>query len=357
MASNHSSVTKNLGLPSHYYTDPEILKHELRTIWRSSWHWVGRVEELPSPGDYLTATVGEEPLLIVRTADGSLQAMHNVCPHRGARLLNGQGNCTFIQCPYHAWTYSLEGKLLAVSQPKLFPGLDKAEIQLLPARVDTWGGFIFANPDAEGESLTEYLADYPSYLSEYQYAWEELQAVSNWSHDEPVNWKFLIENFVEDYHFVTVHSASLGSMYDSQNIRTIPMGRHIAVPVPYAKKEPTDEKQKKRWQPGGGISQQGFIFPNTIFGTYKNTVLFARHIPLSPTMTRIEAVVYQTPEQNAADPFTREAMNHDKVMDEDFTVCRLLQAGVNSRAYKVSRLALEHELGVAHFHQILSKYY
>ena len=346
--------TGSLGLPGHYYSDPEVFARELKTLWRSTWQFVGRVEDLPHPGDYLTCVIGEEPIFVIRTPD-RLQALHNICPHRGARLLNGQGNCSLVRCPYHAWTYDLEGKLLGVTQPKLFPDLDKSAIHLLPARVDIWGGFIFVNPDSEGESLMDYLAGFPSYLQQYEQSWEELREVAHWSYEEPINWKFIVENYAEDYHFSTAHSQSL-RVFDFQGIRTTPTGRHSKIYVPYADKPP-EGSRKYQWQAQGG-SYQGHIFPNMMINTAKDHVSVFRLVPLNSVRTCIEVLIYQTPAQ--ADEFPQDEAtfraNFDQVMEEDFDVCRLLQAGVNSRAYRVAQLAQERELGVAHFHKVLSEY-
>ena len=345
--------TTQLGLPGYYYTDTEIFRRELK-IWRSTWQFVGRVEDLPHSGDYLTCVIGEEPIFVIRTPDG-LRAMHNVCPHRGARLLNMQGNCNLVRCPYHAWTFDLEGNLLGISQPKLFPNLDKSAIHLLPARLDTWGGFIFVNPDAEGESLMDYLAGFTAYLQQYDQPWEELRQVAHWSYEEPINWKFIVENYAEDYHFSTAHPQSL-RVFDYQGIRTTSTGRHSKIYVPYADKPP-EATRKYQWQAQGG-SYQGHIFPNMMVNTAKDHVSVFRLVPLNAVRTCIEVLIYQTPTQT--DEFSQDEAtfraNFDQVMEEDFEVCRLLQAGVNSRAYQVAQLAQERELGVAHFHKVLSEY-
>ncbi len=341
-------------LPGRYFTDPEIYKRELKTVWRSTWQWVGRVEDLPNPGDYLSCMLGEEPLFVIRTAEGALRAMHNICPHRGARLLTeARGNCTKLQCPYHAWTYDTEGRLLAVLQPKWFPDLDKSTIRLAPARVDTWGGFIFVNPDPEGESLIEYLAGYPEYLADWGHRWEDLREVDRSSFEEPINWKFIVENYVEDYHFSVAHAKSLVPLFDVQAIRTMPTGRHIPISVPYTPEAPTEPAMRRHWE-AGGISYQGFLFPNMMINTGPDSVSVWRVVPLGPERTRLETVNYQTPEQYALSPYVRESWK--KVMEEDFAVCRLLQQGVNSRAYQVGPLAVEHELGVVHFHKVLAEY-
>ncbi|MBW4699827.1 MAG: aromatic ring-hydroxylating dioxygenase subunit alpha [Aphanocapsa lilacina HA4352-LM1] len=347
-------TSTRLGLPGRYYTDPDFYQRELKTVWRSTWQWVGRLEDLAGPGDYLTTILGEEPIFVVKNAEGELLAMHNVCPHRGARLLpEKQGSCKFLQCPYHAWTFDLEGKLLAVSQPKWFPDLDKSSVRLGRARVDSWGGFVFVNPDPEGESLAEYLAGYPEYLGGWPHRWEELREVARTVYEEPINWKFIVENYVEDYHFATAHAGSLVPLFDVQDIRTTPTGRHIPILVPYTPEPPADPAFLKHWE-ADVPSYQGFIFPNMMINTGKNGCSVWRVTALGPERSRLETVTYQTPAQYAADPYVPESWQ--QVMEEDFSVCRLLQRGVGSRAYQVRALAGEHELGVAHFHQVLAQY-
>lgn len=355
MVKSAAFPTTHLGLPGYYYTDTEVFTRELRTLWRSTWQFVGRVEDLPNPGDYLTCIIGEEPIFVIRTPEGRLQAMHNVCPHRGARLLDGQGNCGRVRCPYHAWTFDLEGKLLGISQPKLFPDLDKSAIRLLPARVDTWGGFIFVNPDGEGESLMSYLADFPTYLQDYDQPWEDLREVTRWSYEETINWKFIVENYAEDYHFSTAHTQSL-RVFDFQGIRTTPTGRHCQIYVPYANKPP-EGPLSRQWEAQGG-SYQGYIFPNIMINTAIDHVSVFRLVPLNHLRTCIEVLIYKTAAQTEEFPLDEATLrsNFDQVMEEDFAVCRLLQAGVNSRAYQVTQLAQERELGVAHFHKVVSEY-
>ena len=341
------------GLPGHYYTDPDVFSHELKTIWGSTWQMVGRVEDLPNPGDYLTCFLGQEPILVIRLSAEKLQAMHNVCAHRGARLLSKKGNCKQIRCPYHAWTYDLEGRLSSIFRPELFPNLDKSSIRLLSGQVDSWGGFIFVNPNSSGESLTEYLGSYPDYLSGYSQPWEELREVASWLYEEPINWKLMIENCIEDYHFPIVHKESLSSLFDAERIENTPNGRHLQIYAPYAT---TGTEKFRDYGDPKSASYQGYIFPNMTFNASKNRVSVWRFVPLGSASTRLETFIYQTPIQQKTSPFVR-TNEYDEVMEEDFAVCRLLQEGMNSRSYRVTQLATEHEIGIAHFHQVLSEYY
>lgn len=350
--------SKHLGLPSQYYTDAEIFAKEMKILWRNTWQLVGRQETIPQPGDYLTYTLGEEPIFVVRATDGSLKAMHNLCPHRGAKLLDGEGSCSNhkITCPYHAWTYNLDGNLLGISKPKLFPNLDKSQIRLVPAQVGTWGGFIFVNPNAEAESLEDYLAEMPAFLENYDQDWNNLREVDRWFYDQPINWKLIVENYVEDYHFEAVHSQGFGTVYDSDNIRSLPTGRHLRIKVPYTNNQGGEFFTS--FSESGKSSHQGYIFPNMMLNPHKKFLSVFHLIPIDAKHTRVEIIIYQSPTQFADIPYRKNEFRKgfDVLMEEDFSICRQIQAGINSRAYQVVQLAQEHELGVAHFQNVLSEY-
>jgi phenylpropionate dioxygenase-like ring-hydroxylating dioxygenase large terminal subunit len=342
----------NLGLPAHYYTDSEIFERELKNLWRSTWQMVGRVEDIPHPGDYFTCTLGEEPILVVRDMAGMLSAMHNVCPHRGVRLLDDKGTCKHrITCPYHAWTFGLDGELLGVSQPKLFPNLDKSSIRLLPVKVDTWGGFIFVKPDIEGESLVEYLAEFPQFLKHHNYQWEDLREIDRRQYDEPINWKIIVENYVEIYHVPVAHQNSLNLIYDVANSATLPTGRHLLCAMRYAQRHSGERIEREPNQ----TAYEGYIFPNLMINSNDQNVLVFRLTPLSPTRTLWEVLIYQTPEQQ--EQYLVDKPSYDVVMEEDIRICHNLQAAVGSRTYGIKHLALEQEqTGINHFHQTLSEY-
>jgi phenylpropionate dioxygenase-like ring-hydroxylating dioxygenase large terminal subunit len=347
--------TQNLGLPGYFYTDPQIFDRELKTIWANTWQLIGRVEDVANPGDYITCMLGNEPIVVLRTQTNELLAWHNICQHRGARLLEGKGNCHAIRCPYHAWTYSQQGKLLGLPQQHLFPNLNKSDLHLISAQVDAWGGFIFVNPNPNGESLPSYLAGFQDYLQQSGYQFEALRKVMAWSYEEPINWKFIVENYVEDYHFAIAHADSL-SLYDFPNVRTKLCGRHVQVLVPYTEKPSKDELADDSISKQKRLSYQGYVFPNLMVETTKNHFFIFRLIPLTPVSTRIEVVFYQTSEQIARYPLKEAKFrpSFDRVMQEDFALCRLLQEGVRSRAYRVSHLANERESGIAHFYNVIS---
>ncbi|MEL6319663.1 MAG: aromatic ring-hydroxylating dioxygenase subunit alpha [Cyanobacteria bacterium J06626_14] len=346
----------SLGLPGHAYTSADWFANEQQTLWRTTWQWIGRIEEIPNPGDYLTGMLGQEPIVVIRQADQSLRAMHNVCPHRGARLLGGAGTIgQVMRCPYHAWTYRPDGQLIAVSQPQQFPTLDLANIQLLSASIECWDGFIFVNPSPDAEALTDYLGDIPDFFAQYDDAFSELREVSRWTYREPVNWKFIVENYAEDYHFSVVHPHSLGFYDVSKSVVTL-TEPHCLFHIPYRDRAP-DPQHRSMWKKGKS-SYQGYLFPNMMINTEDDHVSVFRLTPLNALETEIEVIIYQTPRQRSQYPCHLDQLkqSHDQVMAEDFEVCRLLQAGVHSRAYRVTQLATDREKGVAQFHRSVCSY-
>ncbi|MBW3592715.1 MAG: Rieske (2Fe-2S) protein, partial [Actinobacteria bacterium] len=134
-------------LPASWYSDPDVLRREQERIFRRSWQYAGRAEELADPGDYVTCRAGDVPVVVVRDEGGELRAYVNVCRHRGHEVASGAGNRRTLQCPYHAWTYGLDGALLAAPRTAREPGLEKSELSLLPTSVETWGPFLFVHPD------------------------------------------------------------------------------------------------------------------------------------------------------------------------------------------------------------------
>ncbi|WP_242054560.1 aromatic ring-hydroxylating dioxygenase subunit alpha [Nostoc sp. FACHB-190] len=351
-----SSHQAKVGLPGNYYFSEQIFAYEQQTIWRKTWQFVGRESDLANPGDYLTCQVGDQPMFVIRDNHGKLRTMHNVCPHRGARMLEGQGNCQRVRCPYHGWNFNYEGNLKGLPRAECFPNLDPSAVYLAKGRVEIWGGFIFVHPESQGESLVSYLAGFSDYLNQYKHSWEELQQVDHWFYEEPANWKFPIENYLECYHLSVVHAQSL-KCFDPKNIIYTPTGRHYQIFVPFTDDEFVKNHPAFSGEPKGQ-SYQGFIFPNMMVNTAKDKVSVFKLTPLSPTRTKFEVFIYQTKAQIEEFPYQIEKFRteFERVLNEDFRVVRSLQASVHSQAYGVLQLA-DIEYGISHFHQVLSGYY
>jgi phenylpropionate dioxygenase-like ring-hydroxylating dioxygenase large terminal subunit len=133
------AVSVHTTLPFSWYTDGEILRREQERIFRRSWQYAGRADQVSEPGSYFAAWAGEVPVVVTRAGDGELRAFANVCRHRGSVLVEGEGRRATIQCPYHAWTYGLDGRLGAAPRSDGEDGFDRDELSLVPMRLETWG--------------------------------------------------------------------------------------------------------------------------------------------------------------------------------------------------------------------------
>jgi nitrite reductase/ring-hydroxylating ferredoxin subunit len=199
-------------MPKSIYTSAEFLAQEQKHIFGHDWLSAGRADALPNPGDYLTMEIAGEPIIVLRDRDGTLRAMSNVCRHRMSTLLEGRGNTRTIVCPYHAWTYNLDGSLRGAPAMTLNEGFCKDQIALPKIRCQEWLGWIMVslNPDApdpydqlkDVENLVGYL-DMASYRETFR---EEFR----WA----TNWKVLAENFMESYHLPVCHAGTIGGTVD-----------------------------------------------------------------------------------------------------------------------------------------------
>jgi phenylpropionate dioxygenase-like ring-hydroxylating dioxygenase large terminal subunit len=187
-------------LPYSWYADPDVAAAERERIFRRSWQYVGHVGELDGPGSMFPTHVGGLPLVVILNRDGILRAFLNVCRHRGTLLVDEPQRRGTIQCPYHAWTYALDGSLRGAPRSQEEPDFDTSRLGLVPTQVDTWGPFVFANPDLEAPGLDAALGDLPEVVAENGLDVDELSFHHRSRYSVDANWKIAIENYLECYH-------------------------------------------------------------------------------------------------------------------------------------------------------------
>jgi phenylpropionate dioxygenase-like ring-hydroxylating dioxygenase large terminal subunit len=192
-------------LPASWYTDDAILALERERIFARSWQYVGRAEQVAKPGDFFASRAGHIPVAVVRDEDGNLGGFVNVCRHRGHQVVVGEGNRRTLQCPYHAWTYGLDGCLRAVPRREREHDLPVEELSLRQVQVDSWGPFVFVNPDLDAAPLAEALGDVPTTVAETGFDLDSLEFEGRWEWTVHSNWKVAIENYLECYHCPTAH--------------------------------------------------------------------------------------------------------------------------------------------------------
>lgn len=199
-----------LGLPNASYTAPDHFAREMERVHRRNWFLFGRADELPSPGDYRAVDTVGGPVIVLRDGEGRIRAFANTCRHRGSLLLEGQGNRRAIACPYHAWSYRLDGGLIgAPTMPDEAAGFRRADWGLTPVRAESWGGFVFLNFAADAPDLVSYMGDMASVLASHKP--DDMVCTWRFRIEARCNWKLLVENSIEAYHTGTVHAATVGA--------------------------------------------------------------------------------------------------------------------------------------------------
>ena len=184
-------------IPARYYYDPQHYERELEVFWYGMWVMAGREEEVPEPRDYKVLKIGTQSIVILRDLDGQLHAFHNTCRHRGSILCTeeqGRLPGRRLVCPYHTWTYSLDGQLVATPRQMETQGFDRANYPLFKVAIGTWGGFMFVNLAGERAApLGDALGDVPERFKNYGFA--DLRIGKRIVMDVKANWKLLFENF------------------------------------------------------------------------------------------------------------------------------------------------------------------
>jgi choline monooxygenase len=193
-------------LPYRWYTDPRVAEIEREVIFGRTWQYAGHLGEFDGPGSFFPAHAGGLPVVVTLDADGAtLRAFVNVCRHRGAIVAAAPAKRGTLQCPYHAWTYGLDGALRAAPRSDLEPCFAREELGLRPVAVDTWGPFVFVNPDADAEPLHAALGDLPAVAAEHGLDVEGLRFHRRYQYELRANWKIAIENYLECYHCALNH--------------------------------------------------------------------------------------------------------------------------------------------------------
>jgi len=224
-------------VPKEAYIDPAFIALERERMWPKIWQVACREEELSDIGSYVAFNVVNESVVVVRNRQG-IRAYHNVCQHRGRRLVEGFGKISQFRCPYHGWRWNLDGALQEVLDHEDWegcPAMDATDLELPPVRVDTWGGFVFINLDPDAEALAEFLDPMPSFLDPFEfdkmrYRWYKSVRL-------PCNWKVALEAFSEGYHVAATHPQLLDTNGDDRTL-SFTHGKHGMFLYPYSAAPP-----------------------------------------------------------------------------------------------------------------------
>ena len=211
-----------MSMPPSFYKDEAMMPIEIEELFIKGWVCVGRAEEVPTVGDYYTLDLFGEPLIVTRSSDDTVVVLSNVCRHRGSQLLTGSGNNKRITCPYHRWTYDLDGHLVAAPLVDKTEGFDKKQCSLPNFNTYLWFGWVFVNLSGTAEEFEASVLGVNQYLENYHP--EEMRSVQPTTEHWNLNWKCLAENFLEGYHLTPVHLKTLHPMVLTRLCEKIPAG-------------------------------------------------------------------------------------------------------------------------------------
>jgi Rieske 2Fe-2S family protein len=335
-----ASIAGARALPQKYFVSPKIFADEATEIFSKAWVLVGHQSQIPDAGEFFVATVANESLIVVRDQQRQIRAFYNVCRHRGSRLKEEAcGHSSAIQCPYHAWTYGLDGRLMGAPHMDDVPGFDKPDYSLLPVNLGLWEGFIFINLKKNPKPMEKWFAPLNGKFSHWNIP--ILQGAKRIEYDVRANWKLMFENYSECYHCPGVHpQLQKISPYDSaeNDLREGPfLGGFMRI------------------NPGKSLTRSGnacaafvgkiedlqrvfyySIFPNMLLSLHPEYVMVHQLWPQSPKRTLIVCDWFFHP-----DAFRRESFNPDDAIEfwdttnrQDWHVCELSQQGIASRAYQ-----------------------
>ena len=338
-------------LPAWTYGNAEYFELEREHIFLPSWQIVGHVNDMPEAGDYMAFEMLGERAFVIRGKDGNLRAFHNVCRHRAHAVVMGQqGTCKrAITCPYHGWTYELDGRLKGVPAADTFQGLDQSGYGLKALDLEVYLGFVFIRFAGDGPSVAERLAPYTEELAHYRF--EDMVPIDKmWNETIAVDWKNAMDNYLEDYHFITGHPGLAALMERDYDREVSPSGasrlshrmkenpqrywsvRHYEKLLPAFEHLP--EELRRRWT-------YVTLFPNVSFDVFADKMDFFQLVPVGPGECVLRGRTYALPDERRETRAARYLSNRInwRVQDEDNALTLSVQGGLGSSAYGVGLLS------------------
>jgi choline monooxygenase len=328
-------------LPPPVYTDPRIFQREREKIFGASWQFACHVESLKNNGDFKVCEIAGESLILIRESEASINAFYNVCVHRAARLLEGEGCKKRFSCPYHAWTYNTRGELIVAPNSENVPGFEVGNYRLRQCRVEVLQGLVFVNLDGETESLRTQV---PGLIADLEFYAPELESLTFVHRTETVlkaNWKVAIENYAECYHCELIHRELVDSVLDFDSYQIEVIGRahkHLSRPQSgvvraYEFDESCDTEFVAWW-----------MWPNFSFQSYPGgRVHVWKWTPIDVENTQL-TVDWYFPSRDMAE-WEQEMIRHHArtTFAEDQAVINSVQQGLGSRGYVAGPLMVDAE--------------
>ncbi len=338
-------------IPAPWYFDPRIAELERASAFSMTWQVAGRADQVRGNGQFFTAELAGEPLVVARGDDGQLRAFYNVCRHHAAAVVTeAQGCAKQFRCPYHGWTYGIDGALKGMVEFEGVCNFERAKNGLVPIRVDTWENFVFVNLDGRAAPLRDYLGVVPELVAPLELS-KKLHFFDRRVYTLHCNWKVYVDNYLDGgYHVPHAHKG-LSSVIEYTKYTIENFERACLQSSPLSS-DSTSEA-------GVAATRQGrafylWLYPNFMINAYEGVMDTNLVLPLAVDRCAVVFDYYFADTSAAAEARHKESIAvSEKVQDEDMAICDSVQRGLGSRAYVAGRLSVRREAGEHLFHRLL----
>jgi choline monooxygenase len=344
-------LAEALTIPAPWYVDRRVLDLELRTVFARTWQLVGRADQVREPGQYLTWDVAGEPIVVVRGSDSILRGFYNVCRHHAAAVMEArEGSANVLRCPYHGWTYGLDGRLRGTPDFAGVCNFDRADFGLVPVQTAVWENWVFVKLDEGGPSLEEFLgADLIGRVRPLDLGALHFLERRHYAFD--CNWKVFVDNYLDGgYHVPYLHKG-LDSVLDYSRYKIENGERFCLQSSPIVSEGAEEQTGAVR---KGDRALYYWIYPNFMVNWYEGVMDTNLVIPRGVDRTEVIFDFYfpdvtgEARERNLASVEVGQ-----RIQDEDTAICKSVQRGLTSRAYVAGRLSVRREAGEHLFHRLL----
>ncbi len=338
-------------IPASWYVDERIADLERRNVFGRTWQVVARADQLVSPGEFVTADLAGEPLVMVRGSDGQLRAFYNVCRHHAAAVVTEeQGTASIFRCPYHGWSYALDGSLKGAPEFEGVCGFDRSQNGLVPVRVETWEQFVFVNLDSKAAPLADFLGRLVERVTPLNIG--ALHFFERRSYSLKCNWKVFVDNYLDGgYHVPHLHKG-LNSVLDYKQYTIETEDRYCLQSSPMVA---SGEDAATAATRTGDRAWYFWQYPNFMINLYRGYM--DTNLVLPDGVDRCTVIFdfyFDDVGESAAERNRESIAVGERVNDEDVGICEAVQRGLHSRAYSAGRLSVRREAGEHLFHRLLA---
>ncbi len=338
-------------IPAPWYVDARIAELENKTVFSRTWQMVGRVEQVEKPGQFVTAVVAGEPIVVVRGNDGVLRGFFNVCRHHAAAVVTEPcGQAQLLHCPYHGWNYGLDGALKGMPEFDGVKNFERQQNGLLPVRAETWEKFVFINLDPNAESLESLLGGLVRRVAPLGVS--KLHYFDSRTYEIHCNWKVFIDNYLDGgYHVPHLHKG-LNSVLDYKEYTIENEDRYCLQSSPMVS---SNEDAATGATRKGDRAWYFWQYPNLMINCYEGYMDTNFVIPIDVDHCRVIFDFYFGDISEKSREYNQQSVAVGaRVQDEDLGICEAVQRGLKSRAYGAGRLSLRREAGEHLFHRLLA---